>query len=103
MKKIIIAIIAIATMMTMVSCNREPKSETTGDNTLVLSSGVEVTFGEVVLGEMIPAGTIKIETIETETIETETIEEETIIEESTSYVSDEYLAELEYNSQTNRW
>lgn len=98
MKKIIITIIAIATMMTIVSCNREPKSETTDDNTLVLSSGVEVTFGEAVLGEMTPVGTIEVETIETETIE-----EETIIEESTPYVSDEYLAELEYNSQTNRW
>ena len=103
MKKIIIAIIAIAAMMTMVSCNEEPKSKTTDDNTLILSSGVEVTFGEVVLGEMIPAGTIEVETVETETIEVETIEEETIIEKNTPYVSDEYLAEIEYNSQTNRW
>lgn len=85
MKKIIIAIIAIATMMTMVSCNREPKSETTDDNTLILSSGVEVTFGEVVLGPMIPCGSI--------------VEEE----DDAPYVSDEYLAEIEYNSQTNRW
>lgn len=103
MKKIIITLIAIATMMTMVSCNEEPKSETTNDNTLILSSGVEVTFGEVILGEMIPAGTIEVETIEMETIEEETIEEEMIVEETIPYVSDEYLAEVEYNSQTNRW
>lgn len=103
MKKIIIAIIAITAMMTMVSCNEEPKSDTTDDNTLVLSTGVEVTFGEVILGEMIPAGTIEVETIEMETIEEETILEETITEENAPYVSDEYLAEIEYNSQTNRW
>lgn len=103
MKKIIISIMALAMMMTMVSCNKEPKSETTDDSTLILSSGVEVTFGEVILGEMIPAGTIEVETIEMETIEEETIEEETIIEENAPYVSDEYLAEVEYNSQTNRW
>lgn len=102
MKKIIITLIAIATMMTMVSCNEEPKN-TTADDTLILSTGVEVTFGEVILGEMIPAGTIEVETIETETIEVETIEVETIIEENTPWVSDEYRAEVEFNSQTNRW
>lgn len=85
MKKIIITIIAAIMMMTMVSCNEEPKSETTDDNTLVLSTGVEVTFGEVELGPMIPCGGI--------------VEEEDDI----PYVSDEYLAEVEFNSQTNRW
>lgn len=85
MKKIIITIIAAIMMMTMVSCNREPKSETMDDNTLILSTGVEVTFGEVELGPMIPCGEI--------------IENEN----DTPYVSDEYLAEVEYNSQTNRW
>lgn len=84
MKKILIAIIAIATMMTMVSCNEEPKSETTDDNTLVLSTGVEVTFGEVELGPMIPVG-------------------ETEEEDAAPYVSNEYRAEVEYNSQTNCW
>lgn len=103
MKKIIIAIITIAAMMSMVSCNEEPKSETTDDNTLILSSGVEVTFGEVILGEMAPAGTTEVETIEMETIEEETIEEETIVEETTPWVSDEYRAEVEFNGQTNRW
>lgn len=103
MKKIIISIMALAMMMTMVSCNKEPKSETTDDSTLILSSGVEVTFGEVILGEMTPVGTIEVETIDTETTEVETIEEETIIEETISHVSDEYLAEVEYNSQANRW
>lgn len=84
MKKIIITIIAIATMMTMVSCNEEPKSKTTDDNTLTLSSGIEVTFGEVELGPMIPIGEIE-------------------EEDAAPYVSDEYRAEVEYNSQTNRW
>ena len=58
MKKIIITLIAAIMMMTMVSCNEEPKSETTDDNTLVLSTGVEVTFSEVELGPMIPCGGI---------------------------------------------
>lgn len=56
MKKIIITIIAAIMMMVMVSCNEEPKSETTDGNTLILSSGVEVTFGEVELGPMTPCG-----------------------------------------------
>lgn len=85
MKKIIITIIAIATMMSMVSCKEEPKSKTTDDDSLVLSTGVVVTFGEVELDPMIPAGTI--------------VEEES----DTPWVSDEYRAEVEFNSQTNRW
>lgn len=84
MKKIIITIIAAIMMMSMVSCKTEPKSETTDDNTLVLSTGVEVTFGEVELGPMIPCGEI-------------------VEEDDAPYVSDEYLAEVEFNSQANRW
>lgn len=95
MKKFITLIMAMMLMVSIASCKSEKPVESSK------TTGKETVITEEVIEETITVENIITEHIEMENIETEDIEVEN--EEPEIWISEEYLKELEFNSQKNRW